>query len=40
MYAKLPSDPIFGVLTQYQSDNHPQKVNLVVGAYRDDDEKY
>jgi aspartate aminotransferase len=36
---KLPSDPVFGVLTQYQKDDNPKKVNLVVGAYRDDDEK-
>jgi len=36
---QLPADPVFGVLTQYQQDDNPKKVNLVVGAYRDDDEK-
>jgi len=36
---KLPSDPVFGVLSQYQKDGNTKKVNLVVGAYRDDDEK-
>ncbi len=36
----LPSDPIFGVLNLYKKDTARNKVNLVVGAYRDDNEKY
>lgn len=35
----LPSDPIFGVLNQYKNDSSKHKVNLVVGAYRDDNER-
>ena len=30
---------IFGVVEAYNRDDHPQKVNLGIGAYRDDDGK-
>jgi len=30
---------IFGVVEAYNRDEHPQKVNLGIGAYRDDDGK-
>ncbi|QBF84669.1 aspartate/tyrosine/aromatic aminotransferase [Shewanella maritima] len=31
----LPADPILGLLTQYRNDNHPQKIDLGVGVYKD-----
>lgn len=34
-----PADPIFALTAGYQSDQFPQKVNLGVGAYRDDQGK-
>ncbi|GAA5979485.1 hypothetical protein JCM11641_005409 [Rhodosporidiobolus odoratus] len=30
-----PADPIFALTAGYQADKHPKKVNLGVGAYRD-----
>ena len=34
-----PPDPIIGVNQAYNSDIDPRKVNLGVGAYRDDNSK-
>lgn len=34
-----PPDSIFKLTAAYQADTYPQKVNLGVGAYRDDDSK-
>lgn len=34
-----PADPILGLSQQFQADTFPQKVNLGVGAYRDDSGK-
>ncbi|XP_034949996.1 aspartate aminotransferase, mitochondrial isoform X2 [Chelonus insularis] len=34
-----PPDVILGVTEAYKRDNHPQKINLGVGAYRDDNGK-
>ena len=34
-----PPDVIFGVVEAYNRDDHPQKVNLGIGAYRDDNGK-
>jgi len=34
-----PADPIFALTAGYQADQFPQKVNLGVGAYRDDQGK-
>jgi aspartate aminotransferase len=34
-----PPDPILGVTVAYNKDPHPNKMNLGVGAYRDDDGK-
>ncbi|WP_285165094.1 amino acid aminotransferase [Shewanella goraebulensis] len=31
----MPADPILGLLTQYRQDNHPQKIDLGVGVYKD-----
>jgi aspartate/tyrosine/aromatic aminotransferase len=31
-----PVDPILGTALAYNADKDPQKVNLGVGAYRDD----
>jgi aspartate aminotransferase len=34
-----PVDPILGTALAYNADKDPKKVNLGVGAYRDDNEK-
>lgn len=34
-----PPDPIFGLTERFKADTHPNKVNLGVGAYRDDETK-
>lgn len=34
-----PPDAIFKLTAAYKTDNFPQKVNLGVGAYRDDNSK-
>lgn len=34
-----PPDPIIGVNNAFNSDADPRKVNLGVGAYRDDNSK-
>ncbi|GAA5821423.1 hypothetical protein JCM11251_004616 [Rhodosporidiobolus azoricus] len=34
-----PQDPIFALTAGYQADQHPKKVNLGVGAYRDHEGK-
>jgi len=34
-----PPDKIFGLVEKFKSDENPSKVNLVVGAYRDNDGK-
>lgn len=36
---QLPEDPIFGLGQLFQADPHPHKVNLSIGAYRDDEGK-
>ncbi|KAI9510879.1 aspartate aminotransferase [Russula earlei] len=36
---QAPPDSIFKLTAAYQADPYPQKVNLGVGAYRDDDNK-
>ena len=33
----LPEDPILGLMAAYRQDPNPQKVDLGVGVYRDDD---
>ena len=33
---KVPGDPILGVNIEYLNDTFPQKVNLSIGAYKDD----
>ena len=32
-----PPDPILGTALAYKADNDPKKMNLGIGAYRDDD---
>lgn len=42
IFAKVPMappDPIIGVNTAFNADTDPKKVNLGVGAYRDDNGK-
>lgn len=34
-----PADPILGVTEAFKKDTNPKKINLGVGAYRDDDGK-
>lgn len=34
-----PPDAILGVTEAYKKDNNPKKINLGVGAYRDDNGK-
>lgn len=34
-----PPDPILGVTEAFKKDNNPKKMNLGVGAYRDDNGK-
>lgn len=34
-----PADPILGTTLAYKADKDSKKMNLGVGAYRDDDEK-
>ncbi|OMO60932.1 Aspartate/other aminotransferase [Corchorus olitorius] len=34
-----PKDPILGVTEAFLADQHPDKVNVGVGAYRDDNGK-
>lgn len=34
-----PPDVIFGLAEEFKHDPHPDKVNLVVGAYRDEEGK-
>jgi hypothetical protein len=36
---KGPEDPILGVTVAFQKDSNPNKINLGVGAYRDDNGK-
>ena len=37
--ALAPADPILSLTTGYKNDKNPNKVNLGVGAYRDNDGK-
>ena len=42
MWSKVemaPPDPILGVAVEYNKDPSPKKVNLGIGAYRDDNGK-
>lgn len=34
-----PKDPLFGLMAAYKADADPRKVDLGVGAYRDDNAK-
>jgi len=36
---KAPEDPLFGLMAAYRADTHPKKVDLGIGAYRDDNAK-
>jgi len=37
--AMAPADPILSLSVGYKNDKHPEKVNLGIGAYRDDSGK-
>lgn len=34
-----PADPLFGLMAAYRADESPQKVDLGIGAYRDNNAK-
>jgi len=36
---RAPEDPLFGLMRAYRQDPYPQKVDLGIGAYRDDNAK-
>lgn len=36
---QAPEDPLFGLMAAYRRDQHPNKVDLGIGAYRDDNAK-
>ena len=35
----IPKDPILGVNEEFTKDTFPQKVNLLIGTYKDDQGK-
>jgi aspartate aminotransferase len=36
---QAPEDPLFGLMAAYRRDTDPNKVDLGIGAYRDDNAK-
>ena len=36
---QAPEDPLFGLMAAYRKDTHDKKVDLGIGAYRDDNAK-
>ena len=36
---QAPEDPLFGLMAAYRKDQDPKKVDLGIGAYRDDNAK-
>lgn len=36
---QAPEDPLFGLMREYRQDTSPGKVDLGIGAYRDDNAK-
>ena len=36
---KAPEDPLFGLMAAYKADSFEKKVDLGIGAYRDDNAK-
>ena len=36
---QAPEDPLFGLMAAYRKDDFPKKVDLGIGAYRDNDAK-
>jgi aspartate/tyrosine/aromatic aminotransferase len=36
---QAPEDPLFGLMTAYRADTFEKKVDLGIGAYRDDNAK-
>lgn len=36
---QAPEDPLFGLMAAYRADDFPEKVDLGIGAYRDDNAK-
>ena len=36
---QAPEDPLFGLMNAYRRDTDPNKVDLGIGAYRDDNAK-
>ena len=36
---QAPQDPLFGLMAEYRKDQDPNKVDLGIGAYRDNNAK-
>ncbi|KAI1332351.1 PLP-dependent transferase [Xylariaceae sp. FL0255] len=36
---QAPADPLFGLLANFKADDHPDKLDVIIGAYRDDNAK-
>ena len=36
---KLPEDPIFGIMSQFNKDTNPNKISLTAGTYKTDENK-
>ena len=36
---QAPEDPLFGLMAAYRRDTDPKKIDLGIGAYRDDNAK-
>jgi aspartate aminotransferase len=36
---QAPEDPLFGLAREYKADDSPNKVDLGIGAYRDENAK-
>lgn len=36
---KLPDDPIFGIMSQFNKDTNPNKISLTAGTYKTDENK-
>ena len=36
---QAPEDPLFGLMAAYRQDDSPKKVDLGIGAYRDNNAK-
>ena len=40
VFVQAPADPILGLAVKYREDTDPNKINLGIGAYRDDNDDW